>query len=68
VLLAAVLMTGALLAGCSSDTKTKMSEKDKANFAGGPMPASYKDPYLSRSQPAAANGAANPARPEAKTK
>ena len=51
-LMAVLLLMGALLGGCTpSETETKMSEADKANFKGGPMPADYKDPTMPGNAP-----------------
>jgi hypothetical protein len=61
VALAVLLLAGALLAGCSDNSQTKLTEKEKANFAGGPMPADYKDPTLGKSVPPAVKPGTNPA-------
>lgn len=60
-LLATLLLTGALLAGCTpSETEKPMTDADKANFKGGPMPADYKDPTMPGNAPPPAAGAGAP--------
>lgn len=50
-MLAIALATATMLVGCGA--KTKMSEEDKANFKGGPMPAGYKDRFAPGNGPPA---------------
>lgn len=57
---AVLLLASGLLAGCSDDAQTKLTETEKANFKGGEMPADYKDPHMPGNNPPAANTGANP--------